>query len=308
MLTTVAILLGLAFAPSALSAPTPTISRYVSTTDVSRWYDLGCALGQAVKNGSRPKDAIVFLAFGRPSHNGTSYGTIIYNNSFRSTAQIRAVAYNYGYGYYVCGPYDSFLEISIGTTNFGSGTTNGHGQAWANMVDATNDQFANNCCIADQVWATGGSDMELDWNSPSATRAWANGFNTAASWWYNNFGDAAGCPPYGSCNNGWTQADIYYVSWQLPTAWPFPQIYNTTGANAKQWQRISLHGYTQHGQNPMYILGAMAQHQACLDTGNPCTGVNNTAAQAWNQLYNELNSDSRTAQDLPYSTDISWNN
>ena len=218
-----------------------------------RAHDLGCLLGQAVANGSRPMDGTVFLAFGRPSYNGTSYGTIIYNNSFRTTAQIRQVAYNYGYGYYVCAPQGAFLEISIGTTNYGSYTTYNHGQAWANMVDATNDMFINNCCIADYVVASGASDMELDWNSPSATRSWGNGYDAAALYWYNNFGDAAGCPPYGSCNNGWTQDDVWYVSWGNPSAWPFPQIYNETGANAKQWQRISLRGYTNHGGNSMYF-------------------------------------------------------
>jgi hypothetical protein len=208
--------------PAGQAAPKHTISRYVSTTDVSRWYDLGCSLGQAVANGSRPLDGTVFLAFGRPSYNGTSYGTIIYNNSFRTTAQIRQVAYNYGYGYYVCAPQGAFLEISIGTTNLGGYTTYNHGQAWANMVDATNNMYINNCCIADYVVASGASDMELDWNSPSATRTWGNGYNAAAQYWYNNFGDAAGCPPYGSCNNGWTQDDIWYVSWGNPSGMAVP--------------------------------------------------------------------------------------
>ena len=297
-----------AYAPAGQAAPNHTISRYISTTDVSRWYDLGCLLGQAVANGSRPMDGTVFLAFGRPYYDGTSYGTIIYNNSFRTTAQIRQVAYNYGYGYYVCAPQGATLEVSIGTTNLGGYTTFSHGQAWANMVDATNDMYVNNCCIADAVYASGANDMELDWNPPAATRAWGDGYNAAGDWWYNNFGDAAGCPPYGSCKNGWTQDDLWYVSWGIPAAFPFPQIYNETGANAQQWQRVSLRGYTDHDGNSMLIMGAAAQYQACLDKGDPCTGVNNTAAQAWTQLYNELNSDSRTAQDGQYSTDFSWNN
>lgn len=307
----VLVALALSLAPSGnAAAPNYTISRYVSTTDVSRWYDLGCLLGQAVAAGTRPMDGTVFLAFGRPEYDGTAYGTIIYNNSFRTTAQIRQVAYNYGFGYYVCAPSGATLEVSIGTTNLGSDTTASHGQAWANMVDATNTMYIDNCCIADAVYASGANDMELDWNSAAATRAWSDGYSAAGDWWYNNFGDAAGCPPYGVCNNGWTQDDIWYVSWGNPAAFPFPQIYNETGAQAEQWQRISLRGYTDHGQNSMLIMGAMAQHQACLDLGNPpeCNGLENTAAEAWTQLYNEVNSDSRTAQDIQYSTDISKNN
>lgn len=293
---------------AADAAPLRSISRYVKTTDTSRWYDLGCALGNAVANGTRPRNAVVFLAFGDPSYNGTYYGSWIYSNSFRSTPQIRAVAQQYGRGYYVCSPYNTYLTIAIGTTNHGGHVTYNHGAAWANMVDATNAYFRNNCCISDQVTAVGAIDAELNWNSVATTKSWANGYDSTNSYAYYNFGDAAGCPPYGSCNNGWSQDDVWWMSWGASPAWPVPQIYNETGANAQQWFRISLRGYTHHGGASMYFLGSMAQHQACIDIGSSCPGVNNTAAQAWTQLYNAINSDSRTAQPLRWSTDISWDN
>ena len=42
-------------------------------------------------------------------------------------------------------------------------------------------------------------------------------------------GAAEGCPPVGSCNNGWSYEDIYYVNWGNSPAYPFPQIYNEPG-------------------------------------------------------------------------------
>jgi len=57
----------------------------------------------------------------------------------------------------------------------------------------------------------------------------------------------------------------------------------------------------------MVIKGAFTQWQACQDRP-PCVGIDNTPGVGWLQLYNELNPDSRTAQDLDWSTDITWNN
>jgi hypothetical protein len=299
--------IALALPARADAAPLRTISRYVSTTDTSRWYDLGCALGHAVANGTRPRDAEVVLAFGDPSYNGTYYGAWIYNNSFRSTPQIRAVAEQYGYGYYVCSPSGTSLEIVMGTTNHGSHVGYNHGVAWANMVDATNAYFRNNCCISSQVNAVGGNDIELGWNPPSVTFPWIRGYDSANSWSMINFGDAAGCPPYGSCSGGWTIDDVWWASWGASPDWPLPQIYNETGANAREWYRISLHGYTAHSGASMYFIGSMAQWQACTDRGYACTGTKNTAAEAWTQLHDALNADSRTSQTLVHSTDISWN-
>jgi len=39
--------------PRADTAPLHTISRYVSNPDPARWFDLGCALGTAVFEGTR---------------------------------------------------------------------------------------------------------------------------------------------------------------------------------------------------------------------------------------------------------------
>ncbi len=297
----------LALASPAHAAPLHTISRYVANPDPSRWYDLGCALGNAVTAGTRPKDAVVILAFGDPAASGGSYGAHIFDGSFRTTAQLRAIAQQYGYGYWVCSPYDSELRIVLGTTNHGTHVGYAHGAAWARMVNATNDYFAANCCIAGQVSALGGIDAELDWNPPDVTMPWANGYDSANAWSYVEFGDAAGCPPAGSCDGGWSYADIWAIAWGIAPALPLPQVYNERGTQAAQWENVDLWGVGSKGIK-MGFRGSLAQHQACVDRGDPCPGTGNTADQAWTQLHDALSSQASTAVTPRWSTDISWRN
>jgi hypothetical protein len=300
-------IVALVAAPSAPSAPLATISRYVSNVDPSRWYDLGCALGDAVAHGTRPYDAGVILDFGDPAFDGSSYGTRVFDGSFRTTAELRHVAEQYGAGYWTCSPMDSTLRIVMATTNHGTHVSFGAGAAWANMVDATNTYYAANCCIAAQVAAIGGIDSELDWNTYAVTKPWVDGYDSANSWLYLNIGDAAGCPPAGTCDNGWTYDRLWYVSWGVGPALPMPQIYNEVGTQARQWQRLDLWAANVKGA-AMVHRGSIAQHQACVDRGDPCPGVDNTAGKAWTQLSSALNGAASTAQTLRWSTDISWRN
>jgi hypothetical protein len=84
-----------------------------------------------------------------------------------------------------------------------------------------------------------------------------------------------------------------------------PEIYNTYGANAWQWQNLSLYSYVNHNKR-LTIMGAFTQWQACQ--GRSCSGVDNRPEVGWRQLSEALNFDSRTAQSLPWSTDITWDN
>jgi hypothetical protein len=302
-----AALVALALATPAQPAPLHTISRYVANPDPARWYDLGCALGQAVAAGTRPKDALVILAMGDPAVSAGTYGAHIFDGSFRTTAQLRAIAQQYGYGYWVCSPYDSTLRIVLGTTNHGAAVSYAHGAAWARMVNATNDYFAANCCIDAQVVALGGIDAELDWNPPGVTLPWANGYDSANAWSYVEFGDAAGCPPAGTCDGGWTYPDLWSISWAIPPALPLPQIYNEHGTQAAQWDKLDLWGVATRSI-AIGFRGTLAQHQACLDRADPCTGTDNTADEAWTQLRDALASSTSTALVPRWSTDMSWRN
>jgi hypothetical protein len=285
----------------AATAPVATTSRYMKTTDTTVLYNEGCAAGRASQTG------YVVLDFGQPAYVGGSYGTYIFNNTFRSTSQIEAAAKSFAKGYWNCSSSTPWVIVSVGTTNYHNATGWSHGKAWAAMVSDFGS-WVNASGYGSQVAVAGASDLELDWNTPATTRAWVNGFiaaGTGAS--YLNYGDAAGCPPYGSCNNGWTQEDVYYVSWGASPAWPLPEIYTTNGSMASEWYRMVLYGSTAHGSR-MAIMAPMTQYQACLDNGGCNNGTNNTPSQAWNQLMSKLNADSRTSQQVPYTTDITWKN
>jgi hypothetical protein len=111
-----------------------------------------------------------------------------------------------------------------------------------------------------------------------------------------------------SCNAtiaGWTQDDIFQISWGIPAAKPLPEIYATSGAGAKQWYQIALYASVSLSRD-MNIEGALTQRQACQQVG--CVaGTDNTPEQGWKFLLDELNKDIRTAQLLRWSTDISRN-
>ncbi len=155
----------------------------------------------------------------------------------------------------------------------------------------------------------GAMDIEPDFGPPGPARSWAEGYNSVHNYDYFNFGSCDGCPFSGclSCTplKNWTLDDIVYVSWGVPSAWPLPEIYATDGSLADQWYRVSLRAATNWGGR-MNIRGSMTQWQACQ--GQSCPGTDNTPATGWGQLAQWLNLDSRTAQFLEWSTDISWAN
>lgn len=105
---------------------------------------------------------------------------------------------------------------------------------------------------------------------------------------------ADGCPPYGGCDNGWSQSGIYYLSWGAGPAYPYPEIYAQSGANAAQWASISSSiGY-------MGFQGALSQALACQQLGDPCTGMDNGPDQAWGQL------SGATGQSPSYEADVGY--
>jgi hypothetical protein len=275
----------------ASGTPMPTVSRYMSTLDSKTLYHEGCAMGN--KNG------IVVLDFGAPHYANGTWGTWTFGNFFASTKAIKNAAKSFLEGYWYCTSKSApYLRLALGTSNYGNHVGSGQGRAWAKMVNDLNGWVRRRGWDA-QEGVRGANDMEPSWNSPQATRRWVRAYGNAAKGksHYYNYGSADSCPPYGNCANGWTREDVWYVSWGAPRAYPTPQIYYE--ANIRQWYGLAMHGHSQHGE-AIRLLSTFTEHAA-----DPSTY---TSRQAWNKTNGLLNSDSRTSQTIPFSTDITWNN
>ena len=301
--------------------PAATMSRYMSTINTTTLYNAGCAQASASQSG------IVVLDFGAPRAVSGTYGTRLFGvGGFASTAQVASAAQAWLQGYWNCAPSYAQVTLAIGTTNCGNGSgpnvcnaggdniTSAHGQAWAQMVNDVNAWITSNSYNA-KLNAAGANDMEPGWDSPGETRAWVDGYFSlpiTQTFALYNYGSCDSCPYYNCTTcmppNGWSLDDIWYVSWGATGAYPLPEIYLTSGANADQWYRMGVYAFANHG-NSMNFQGAFTQWQACQDVGpDACPYTGNTPSAGWTQLFNALNADTRTAQPLKWSTDISWQN
>lgn len=312
-------------ASTALAAESPLASDslYITSLDSTTLFNQGCALGSRDLNLSGKQDSVAILHFGYPRMVNNQFGARLYYPASAATVdQIAAAVEQFGNGYWYCvgADFESHLRIGIGTSNYGGSiyslVTYGHGQAWARMVNQVNDWFKNSCergCDG-QVDAVGASDIELSWNDYATSIDWLNGYDSTNNYPLYNFGAIPGCPtfaiPGAQCGGGgyyWSKEQVWMVTYGLNPVFPMPEIYRTDGVNAQQWYLMSVYSYTAHGAK-MQFIGPMSQFQACLQRGG-CGGINNTAAQAWKQLYNLLNGDARTAGEaMPYVTDILWLN
>ncbi len=293
-------------------------SYYMITVDTDFTYDLGCELGTHDANTPGAQDSVVVLDFSYPVCNAdNTYGAELFGFGPVPLSEIEAASESFMQGYYTCTADDSAsnLVLGIGTNNKPTScdTTSkmtAHGTAWAGMVNDVN-QWAVDNNLFQQVQAYGASDIELGWNSPSKSKDWLAGYGAAAEAPMIHYGDAAGCPyedrPYLECGTSsfpeWTQEDVWYVSWGFGPSLPLPLIYLTNGIHAQQWAFLSQYSVANHGAR-MDFTGVFTQSQACEQWG--CSGTDNTPAEAYTQLYKELNKYPTTAQDLNWKTDIRW--
>lgn len=299
-------------------------SRYMTTVDPATGgilYKQGCIAGGDINSNYGgpfvPQTGVVVLSLGKPVYDpGTAqYGVTLFGNSFASTTQVLEGAKAWARGFWDCSTAAPILRIALGTSNYCCQVSAAHGRAWALMVNDFKNWITASG-FGSQISGAGANDIEMDWSTPTEAKNWAclmnelgscvDGYGSVSGALYYNFGDAAGCPPAGVCNNAWTQEDVWFVSWGATPAWPLPQIYNAT--MAQQWQQLSLYGFTQHGAR-MTILGQMTQYAAC-QTNGPCPGTDFTPQQSWTELWKQINGDVRTRQtgasELRWSTDITW--
>jgi hypothetical protein len=282
----------------AMQAQPPTDwSFYMNSSSTSTSYTWGCDMGKADASHSPPVNSEVVLDFGGQLSNGS--GTLMINGVTISNAQIEAVAEAFADGYWTCtGSNDttSVLRLGIGTNNSYYDVSYSGGQTLANVVAAV-QAYNHSKGYDSQVVMMGANDIEPGFGSASSAISWSQGFASVSGYLYLDYGSADGCPQYssnnGSCNNGWNQYDEWYVSWGSPPAIVSPEIYYAS--MARQWAMISLYG-AQYQGGAVQMQGPWDEYD--LDTSTL------TPAQAWSDLWTDLNNNSATAQNMPFSLEI----
>ncbi|HEX2893647.1 MAG TPA: hypothetical protein VHO29_06550 [Marmoricola sp.] len=267
-------------------------------------YNSGCDAGTNDANQAGTQTHYVVLDFGAmyQASDGTWWMTA-FGGADISFPHARDMVAEWAHGYYVCTGADttSVAYVGEGTNDSNSQTyiTSAAGAKLAGSAQNAFDAGANSWNA--QGRPIGANDFESWSNATSlnaAARAWISGYNgTATHRPIVDYGDAAGCPQTSvpsatSCNAGLNAETIWQVAWS-GAAYPLPEIYATTGANAKQWHYLSKYSVINHGSR-FFFEGVMAQSGACSQVGG-CTGTDNSPTTAWNQLNTEVNSDSATA-------------
>lgn len=299
------------------SAPHVSTSIYVTTTNTTTAYNEGCAQGTA--DASHPsEDSEVILDFG--GQNSSDTGTIftINNGSGGTYAQDAAYAEQFASGYWVCTGSDttSVLYLALGTNNSAYQVSSAGGAKWANSVVGPASDWINGNGIASQVTMEGANDMEPTYHGPADTIAWTDGFTNAAVGTYLDYGSSDGCSTTSynnaSCNNGWTQANEYYVAWGNTNGFAMPEIYYdpscpVSGSQAVQWTLISRYGHYNGVFDKIFFDGPLTQHTSSSSSG--CT-----PDQAWNAFWKDLNTNtslplgpdglSSTSSDFIYRSNI----
>lgn len=287
--------------PGAGHAKPPTDpSYYVLSTDPGRAYTLGCQQGWADAQTSPPADSLVVLDFGGQLADGS--GSLLVSGTPVTNAQIQAIAEAFAHGYWYCTgtDYTSVLTLVVGTNNSYYDVSYSGGRTWASNVAAIAASNKSNGYNA-QVIVEGGNDIEPAWADAASSEAWVDGFASVGSAFSFDYGTADSCPTNsylnGRCDNGWSQYDVWYVSWGALAAQALPEIYFPV--NASQWTMIALYGAEFHG------TGGTVAFSGPLDT-YPLWPSSNTADQAWSQLWTSLNDYPPTAAQplYQYSTEM----
>lgn len=326
-LTRLALVIGVAAAgavglrptPAQAAAPNWTYSYYVNTLNYQHWEDLGHRLGVADLNRPGAQDRLVILAFGTPALSNGVYGVDPPGAAltFASRETLRQIPVSFAKGYYngTGTDRDSTLTLALGANNNGSqvsGNATQQGRAWSNF---TRYAVLDTQGYALQVTVTGAYDIEIGWNTATASLALLDGYASINSLGAYDFGDAAGCPmtnrdPCRSNGYTWSLDQVWQKAYGRQFMFSVPEIYSSAGGNAKQWANLSRYSVNQYGYR-IPFSGTLSQYQACIDVSNACTpespgSTKNTPDTAWNQLDAELNASSSTIWSPHWSDNIRW--
>jgi hypothetical protein len=269
-------------------------------------HDLGVRLAQNQLSNNAPRESVVALLFGRPTFDAQfeEYGTSRWGHQ-TSLSDIVSLVQDFVIGYYNAQGTNrtNHVRVVVTTTNEsvrirnGSAPTNVmflHGYHWGQMVNLLASWVVNQG-YAGQVDVAAGNNIESGFNGFATTRLWIDGYASVAERYIYNIGAAY----------GYTQDNLWYLSWGSPPAQPFPQIYNAS--NASQWAHLSLYG-VQHHNDSVIMSGSLTERGACNQYPDPTCPTPATAftpSQGWQSLFDEMTT-LGVPQTLPWSNDIRW--
>ncbi|MEO6501817.1 MAG: fibronectin type III domain-containing protein [Jatrophihabitantaceae bacterium] len=271
------------------------------TTDTTLMRQMGA--GDASRNPSGHSYLVLLQIGGQDEYRG---GTLLSATSrYVSYPAVVSAMKAYLDGYATTQRASAPLTLAIGTNN-DIDVSYSAGVSWARNI--VNPVAAYAASRHPGVIIAGANDIEPGFSATvSESRAWVSGYLGATSSKYVFNGSADGCSTYApgsGCNNGWTQADMQWVSGgAAPTRTiSLPQIYNY--AMPLQWKNISLTG-TAVGKPRIYFGGPLTEVTAC-DQAGTCDSIGNV--DAWNRLWNAISSTTATRQSqMPHGTDLRIN-
>jgi hypothetical protein len=293
---------------SAATAPGFTNSEYLTQLIPNDSFDDGLAYGHNNTSG------IHILAFDRPADNGTYYGTTGYGDAgFWQNSDIFANVEKWALGWFE-GSTNANLIIVVGVANdydlgrppactfdclpdeanYPGGTNTGTwvlGWYWANWIATLNTYLDstsyNGNLLSSRLNAAAGMDAEdggADWDEDFSanTAQWSEGYNSNSGALMFDYGDAA-------LDDGWTDQDVWTISWGGGDNVPAPEIYTQVDSDVyplplvADWVAIDQWAYANEHDSGYSIYATVDNY---IGGNDNCT---TPPEDAWNDMLNGVN-------------------
>lgn len=236
--------------------------------------------------------SLIIIDWGEVGYNSGRYGTynFAYGAPFISSSDIVNDMHTYLSELFAQTSSCPRITVALGVSNYNECPNSecsvyDAGLNWSEYVVTALSSWLSSQNYAWQINVWGADDMEVGWDQPTPTESFVNGFyysdNTGCKCLIADFGDAW------TPQNGWTNADVYYVAWQEGFDVPMPEIYNTNNSSVNAW--IAVANSEKNGSaGTMQMYGEVTECQ----TGDPlpssyCT-VDGTQEYAPQGAYNAL--------------------
>jgi hypothetical protein len=331
--------------------PRPSVSWYVQRATYNKngnftIFDLEALKAKARIEAQKNQPVFVILDFGAPQYNNTTIGAkLTATKTPASISEIKSAVQIYLDEFYFYASQSQYSQASlwlgVGTNNSGDlfcvANSRNHGVSWANMINDLNNYSLGKGYVP-KINVFGAIDIEtwrgidydrirkcennfLDEAPPDSALNWAYGYSDTTDYRYYNFGEANDLA-YGTDIHSWG-ADLFWeLSWGIPEAYPFPEMYRIDGVLAASWQTLARYSAICQGPSaqsqcqpeiraadPNWTKGRFMKFDAELTqyTANNCPTNTNKPEQGWQQLYGALATDLNTDGYFPqYSSDINF--